>query len=177
MTGSTADCLSPARRLAVKAWLVRGACRWLLAAVFLMAGASKVTGLAAFADVVLLHSPAPFYLGVVAAAWLPWLELTCGLCLAVGYAVREAAGILAVLLFALLVYSLAYPGDADACGCFVFPIKVEALPSWWPPVRNAFLLLASLWLSLPEQFAFIRKPKQSGLDAVSIPPERGASAP
>jgi len=168
MTGSTGDCPSHAKRTPVKVWLVRGACRWLLAVVFLMAGASKVTDLAAFADVVLLHSPAPYFLGRVAAAWLPWLELTCGVCLAVGLAVREAAGVLAVLLLGLLVYSLVYPGDAASCGCFVFPVKVEALPPWWPPIRNAALLLASVWLALPEGFAFRRRlgPSNPPRDAV-----------
>src|ERR1700683_760772 len=157
MTGSTGGCPSPATRTPVKVRLARWACRWLLAVVFLMAGASKVADLAAFADVVLLHSPAPYYLGRVAAAWLPWLELTCGGWLAVGFAVREAAAVLAVLLLGLLIYSLGYPGDAASCGCFVFPVKVEALPRWWPPLRNAGLLLASLWLALPEGFVFRRR--------------------
>jgi uncharacterized membrane protein YphA (DoxX/SURF4 family) len=132
--------------------LVRAACRWILAILFLMAGVSKVTDLAAFEDVVRLHSPAPTIVGRVVAAWLPWLELTCGACLALGYAVRETASILSVVLAGLLVYTLLYPDVGQSCGCFVFPVKVETVPPWWPPVRNALLLLASGWLAFaPEK--------------------------
>lgn len=147
MTGSTAECPSPATPSG-SGRLAGEACRWVLAAVFLMAGASKVTDLAAFADVVRLHSPVPEPLGTVVAAWLPWLELTCGACLALGYAVREAAAVLSVLLAGLLVYTLLVPPAGPACGCFVFPVKVESVPPWWPPTRNALLLLASGWLAV-----------------------------
>src|SRR5262249_12881438 len=73
-------------------------CRYVLAAVFLMAAVSKITDLGGFADQVVLHSGLPFRAALVVAGVLPWLELTCGVCLAFGRAVREAALLLAILL-------------------------------------------------------------------------------
>src|SRR5438270_1320942 len=66
-------------------------CRYILAAVFLMAAVTKIANLRGFAYQLDLHSGLPEDLSVVIAAVLPWLELTCGLCLALGRAVREAA--------------------------------------------------------------------------------------
>ena len=128
------------------------ACRWLLAVVFLLAGAGKVTDMAAFADVVLVHSHSPYYVGVVAAAWFPWLELTCGVSLALGYAVREVACILSVLLVGLLAYSVVSFGDPASCGCILLPVPTEWTPAWWPPARNGVLLLTALWLARRSEF-------------------------
>jgi hypothetical protein len=60
-----------------------------------------------------------------------------------GYAVREAAAILAVLLVGLLGYSFFHLGDAD-CRCFFFPQLTATTPWWWPPLRNLFLLACSV---------------------------------
>ncbi len=118
-------------------------CRWVLAGIFLMAGVTKVTDLHGFADDVLLHSGLPYTVGLVVAAVLPWLELTCAACLVAGYAVREAALLLLVLLALLLVYSLLHLNEAD-CACFVFPRPQALTVWWWPPVRNALLLLCAI---------------------------------
>src|SRR6516165_132373 len=96
------------------------ACRYILAAVFLMAALTKITDLSRFADEMVLHSGMPYYPAVAIAAILPWLELTCGLCLAAGYAVREAALILLLLLLGFLCYSVTHLGQPD-CHCFLFP--------------------------------------------------------
>ena len=116
----------------------------MLAVVFLMAGVTKVTDLHGFADEVLLHSGLPYSVGTVVAASLPWLELICGACLLAGYAVREAALLLVILLTMLLVYSLLHLHEPD-CACFVFP-RPEALTVWWwTPLRNALLLFCGVW--------------------------------
>lgn len=134
--------LAPRRQPGPWARRLNLACRLALAAVFLMAGATKVADPHAFADRVTLHSGVPVAAASIVAAFLPWLELTCGLCLALGYAVREAAAIVAVLLVLFLGHSL-YQWNDD-CGCFLFPPLVERLPGWWPPMRNVLLLLCSL---------------------------------
>jgi hypothetical protein len=114
-----------------------------LAVVFLMAGVTKVTDLHGFADEVLVHSGLPDFAGTVVAASLPWLELTCGACLLAGYAVREAAFLLIILLTMLLVYSLLHLHEPD-CACFVFPRPQAFTVWWWPPLRNALLLLCGV---------------------------------
>src|SRR5262245_13150693 len=95
-------------------------CRYVLAAVFLMAATTKTTDMRGFGYQLDLHSGLPERLSVVIAAVLPWLELTCGASLAFGKAVREAALLLALLLTALLVYALTHAGSSD-CRCFLFP--------------------------------------------------------
>jgi uncharacterized membrane protein YphA (DoxX/SURF4 family) len=122
---------------------VKGVCRWVLAVVFCMAGVTKVTDLQGFADDVLLHSGLPYAVGLVVAAVLPWLELTCAACLLAGCAVREAALLLVIVLTMLLVYSLLHWNEPD-CACFVFPRPQALTTWWWPPVRNALLLLCAL---------------------------------
>jgi hypothetical protein len=85
----------------------------------------------------------PYSVGLGVATVLPWLELTCGACLLAGYAVREAALLLAILLTALLGYSLLRGSEAD-CGCFVFPRLQEHTVWWWPALRNGLLLLCAV---------------------------------
>jgi uncharacterized membrane protein YphA (DoxX/SURF4 family) len=118
-------------------------CRYVLAAVFLMAAVTKITDLSGFADEIVLHSGLAYYPAMTVAAILPWLELTCGVCLALGQAVREAALILTILLLALLGYALTHLGQAD-CHCFLFPTRTPEL-IWWPPLRNGLLLFCALW--------------------------------
>src|SRR5262249_50768217 len=121
---------------------IRLGCRYVLAAVFLMAAITKITDLSGFTDEMVLHSGLPYYPALALAAILPWLELTCGVCLALGYAVREAASILVLLLLALLCYSLTHLGQTD-CHCFLFPTRTPEW-MWWPTIRNSLLLACAL---------------------------------
>jgi uncharacterized membrane protein YphA (DoxX/SURF4 family) len=123
--------------------LLRIVARFALAIVFLAAGASKLLELAPFADKLTLHSGLAPEAARAVAAFLPWLELICGLCLALGYAVREAAAILAVLLVLFLGYSFLHRTDGD-CGCFVLPQWSETTHWGWLAARNVALLLCAL---------------------------------
>jgi hypothetical protein len=72
-------------------------CRYLLAAAFLAAALGKIIDLRAFETHVALHANLPAIVEWPVIRILPWLELTCGFCLAVGYARREAAASHAVV--------------------------------------------------------------------------------
>jgi uncharacterized membrane protein YphA (DoxX/SURF4 family) len=128
--------------------LVRTGCRLLLAAVFLMAALTKITDLAGFEEQVALHANLPPVLETAVVYILPWLELTCGACLALGYAAREAALVATVLLAAFLVHGLVNYAERD-CGCFLFPSLVPPGQAWWQPVRNALLIGVSVVVWLP----------------------------
>jgi uncharacterized membrane protein YphA (DoxX/SURF4 family) len=146
MLGSTvdspsSDCAASEPKPGRLAKTLRALCLVILAGVFLMSGATKLIDPAPFAD--RLHDGLPSTWALAVAAILPWLELVCGLCLGLGYAVREAAAILGVLLIALLGYSLFHLGDSD-CRCFFFPQLLPATPWWWPPLRNLLLLACSV---------------------------------
>lgn len=144
MNGTSADCPPP---VSAANWVERLAlgCRLVLAIVFLMAAVTKITDLAGFADQLVLRSHLSPTLGIYLAQILPWLELTCALCLVSGCAVREAALLLHLLLLALFGYTLMHLGESD-CGCFVFPRSPTSGWTWWPPVRNFLLVLASGWV-------------------------------
>jgi putative oxidoreductase len=128
--------------------IVHLGCRWLLAAIFLMAALSKITDLAGFEEQVRLHADLPAVLEMIVIAGLPWIELTCGVCLALGYATREALLIAIVLLATFLGQSLRQFPERD-CGCFLFPEIWPGPPAWWVPVRNAGLLVIGVvsWLT------------------------------
>jgi len=117
-------------------------CRYALACVFLMAAITKITDLRSFITLVQTRSGLPHQAALAMGCFLPWLELTCGGCLLLGKATREAGLILAVLLIGLLAYSLTHLGEPD-CGCWVFPRLGTETP-WWPVVRNGLLLLCGL---------------------------------
>jgi uncharacterized membrane protein YphA (DoxX/SURF4 family) len=150
MTGNDMNCppapAGPDRR---RRWLhaLRTGCRFLLAAVFLMAALTKITDLAGFEDQIVLHAGLPSGLDITVVHILPWLELTCGACLALGYASREAALVTAVLLAAFIVHGLFNFAERD-CGCFLFPGLLAVSPPWWQPARNVLLLAASILVTL-----------------------------
>jgi uncharacterized membrane protein YphA (DoxX/SURF4 family) len=105
-----------------------------------MAALTKVADLPGFTDHVVVHSGLPYRIALLVAAWLPWLELTCGLCLAVGAMQREAALLLALLLLLFIVQGLIHPTTGE-CGCLLFPGRAaQSTPVWWNLLRNLLLL-------------------------------------
>jgi len=132
--------------------------RYLLGVVFVMAAVSKIVNLRDFENQVLIHSPLPgalakvlpsgnlplsFSLIRICVLILPWLELTCGLCLILGRAVRESAMIVALLLSSFIAQALVF--RSEDCHCFFFPNP--SFPWWWHPVRDTLLLSCSLFLA------------------------------
>ena len=154
MSGSSDNCLwsapPTAEWRARCAALLTAGCRYLLGAVFLTAAVSKVTDAPGFEERLLESTALPAAAAVTVAGILPWLELTCGLCLVLGFAAREAAVCTALLLLAFLVYGFLAPSRPD-CGCFLAPLPEPDAGGWWPPLRNAVLLLCSLGVALPKR--------------------------
>jgi uncharacterized membrane protein YphA (DoxX/SURF4 family) len=158
MSGASINCPSPAK--AAKQFpFVELICRYVVGVIFLMAAVSKIVNLREFESQVLLHSnlthalarmvPGPdvqmsFSLARIIVAVLPWLELTCGLCLVFRRAVREAAFITAFLLILFIAQSFAFRNED--CHCFFFPAVVSSLPWWWHPIRDCMLLICSAYL-------------------------------
>jgi uncharacterized membrane protein YphA (DoxX/SURF4 family) len=161
MNGADSDCPLPVKVVkgnsAKIQKLVSVCCRYLLGAVFLMAGVSKIVNLSEFESQVLLHSnfphllarlisnaPLSFRIAQLVVVLLPWLELTCGLCLVFKWAVKESAAIATLLLSLFIVHSLANP--AEDCHCFFLPKAVSGLPAWSHVLRDVVLLIGSLYL-------------------------------
>jgi len=121
-------------------------CHYLLAAVFLMAGVTKVADLRRFEDQVVLQAGLSGPAGLVIARWLPWLELTCGGCFLLGWAVREAAVVTGLLLLLFLGHRVTHFSGPD-CHCLLFPRHVFSGNPVWLLVRDLFLFLFSLRLA------------------------------
>jgi uncharacterized membrane protein YphA (DoxX/SURF4 family) len=120
-------------------------CCYLLAAVFLAAGVTKVTDLGAFRDRLELHSDLPLWLARPAYL-VPWLELVIGWCLAVGHGRREAAFLAVVLLIAFTLINLFQKSPED-CGCLLLPESWRfAEQGRWPLLRNLVLLAGAGWV-------------------------------
>jgi uncharacterized membrane protein YphA (DoxX/SURF4 family) len=144
------DTTSPApAALAERRWLaiVRLVGRVILAAVLLMAAVTKISDLDGFENHVLLHANLPAPLERPVIFLLPWLELTCGMCLLLGCAVREASLIVVLLMIGFLWQGVQNYGEKD-CGCFLFPEWQTAEPPWWPLVRNGALLLVGVFTAV-----------------------------
>jgi uncharacterized membrane protein YphA (DoxX/SURF4 family) len=113
-------------------------CQYILAAVFLMAAVTKITAPEDFRQRILDEAHLPLELARIVIWVLPWLELTCGACLVLGYAVREAALLASILLVLFTIHFFTNMSEVD-CGCFLTPLTAASL-SWLPPVRNILLL-------------------------------------
>lgn len=146
MNGPTDECPSNARPAHRRWWrspLLTAGCRYLLGAVFLMAAVSKVIDLRGFEDRLLESGYLPYAVAVAIARILPWVELTCGVCLLLGVAAREAALCVAVLLLLFIGHSFLSRDQTD-CGCFLSPLPEPTAANWWPLLRNVLLFLSSL---------------------------------
>jgi putative oxidoreductase len=94
--------------------------QFVLAAVFVVAGFSKIVDPPGFAHEVHNYALLPGVAVNAMALVLPWIEVVCGLALFVGIARRSSARILGVLLVVFMI-ALAINlvrGRPIDCGCF-----------------------------------------------------------
>ncbi|MEU8422166.1 MauE/DoxX family redox-associated membrane protein [Micromonospora sp. NPDC048835] len=138
----------------VRPWLGIAA-RLGLAAVWLVAGASKVGDLAASGRAVNAYQVMPYDVATVIGAALPFVELALGVLLLIGLATRLVAGVSAALLVVFIVgiASAWARGLAIDCGCFGSGGQLAAgqAPSYLPEILRdlGFLVLAGFLLIWP----------------------------
>jgi uncharacterized membrane protein YphA (DoxX/SURF4 family) len=103
----------------VRPW-IGAACRLVIGAVFVVAGAMKVGDLAASGRAVAAYRLLPHDLAMLAGALLPFVEIALGLLLIVGLATRFTAVLAGVLLVIFIggVFSAWARGLRIDCGCF-----------------------------------------------------------
>jgi uncharacterized membrane protein YphA (DoxX/SURF4 family) len=147
--------IQPASRWrAIRPWLGTAA-RLGLAAVWLLAGATKVGDLAASGRAVNAYRLMPYDLATAVGAALPFVELALGVLLLLGLATRLAAGVSAVLLVVYIagIASAWARGLAIDCGCFSKGGELAAgqSPSYGPEILRdvGFLVLAGFLLCWP----------------------------
>ncbi|MET8277387.1 MauE/DoxX family redox-associated membrane protein [Micromonospora sp. NPDC005174] len=143
-----------ARWAAVRPWLGTAA-RLGLAAVWLVAGASKVGDLAASGRAVNAYQVLPYDAATVLGAALPFVELALGVLLLLGLATRLTAAISAALLLVFIagISSAWARGLAIDCGCFGSggQLAEGQAPSYLPEILRdlGFLVLAGFLVIWP----------------------------
>ena len=126
-----------------------------LAAVWLVAGGSKVGDLAASGRAVVAYRVLPYEVATVVGAALPFVELTLGVLLLVGLATRLAATVSTLLLVVFIagITSAWARGLSIDCGCFGSGGDLAAgqSPTYGPEILRdvAFLALAAFLLVWP----------------------------
>jgi uncharacterized membrane protein YphA (DoxX/SURF4 family) len=150
----TAPPTRAARWAAVRPWLGTAA-RLGLAAVWLVAGASKVGDLAASGRAVNAYQVLPYDVATVIGAALPFVELALGVLLLLGLATRLSAAISAALLLVFIagISSAWTRGLAIDCGCFGSggQLAEGQAPSYLPEILRdlGFLVLAGFLVIWP----------------------------
>jgi putative oxidoreductase len=94
--------------------------RIILAVVFIFSGIQKISEPAAFAESIMNYKLIPDVLINISSITLPWIELTAGVLLLFGVAVKENAAIISALLGIFIIaigISVARGLNID-CGCF-----------------------------------------------------------
>ncbi|WP_410813266.1 MauE/DoxX family redox-associated membrane protein [Micromonospora sp. 067-2] len=143
-----------ARWSAVRPWLGVAA-RLGLAAVWLVAGASKVGDLAASGRAVNAYQVLPYDVATVVGAALPFVELALGVLLLLGLATRLSAAVSVALLvvFVAGISSAWARGLSIDCGCFGSggQLAEGQAPSYLPEILRdlGFLVLAGFLLIWP----------------------------
>ena len=99
--------------------------KWMVAALFIFAGISKILNPDTFARDIDNYRLLPYLLVTIMAVILPWLEVLCGIFLIVGTWKKGAAFTLLVLTFMFLIaVSSAIARGLDiTCGCFSMTIE------------------------------------------------------
>lgn len=95
--------------------------RWILAAIFLASGLSKLPNQRRFVFIVLAYRVLPRHLAYLYAAALPWIEVVVGLMLLLGIATRIGAALAGLLLLSFVLavmLNIARKRTGLDCGCF-----------------------------------------------------------
>jgi uncharacterized membrane protein YphA (DoxX/SURF4 family) len=106
-------------------WVIRNrytllGVRLLLGGIFILAAAGKIPEQARFVDVVTQYGLLPWSLARAYGTILPWLELTIGIFLVLGFLPRLAAGISILMIISFIAANgtAVYSHNYADCGCF-----------------------------------------------------------
>lgn len=119
---------------------------WVLGALFVFAGGLKLLDPAKFAVDIANYQLVSWPFAVVAASYLPWLEIFAGLGLIIGW---QRSGALRVLIFLMVVFVQALftawvRGLNIECGCFGKALATSNYALLF--LRDGAILLGLFWL-------------------------------
>jgi uncharacterized membrane protein YphA (DoxX/SURF4 family) len=115
--------------------------RIILGLIFIVASWDKVLAPAAFAKIIANYHILPEVLVTPAAIFLPWMELTCGLCLVANRWTGGSAMIVTalVVIFTAAIGFNIYRGMDVSCGCFTLDQSAPA-GMWWYLLRDVIFM-------------------------------------
>ncbi|MBN1960094.1 MAG: DoxX family membrane protein [Deltaproteobacteria bacterium] len=127
-----------------------------LALIFLFACYHKILHPDAFALDVATYQILPLELVNLMAIILPWVELTAGLMLLLGFRIRAASLLICamMLVFILAVVLALHKGLHMACGCFASQGANEDPISWRTIVRDSFWLILGIYIIFFNKYIF-----------------------
>ena len=122
-------------------WIARIA-YWIVAAVFIYAGAIKVVAPDAFLSSVLSYDVFGYTLSALVALFVPYLEVFAGLALATGFWRRGAEYLVGGMLvvFLVLIVQAWIRGLEIDCGCFGSKPGAEPTSFLWLTIRDIGLM-------------------------------------
>jgi len=122
------------------------AVRIALGGIFIYAAVLKIADPVAFAGSVAAYHILPYFASYLTAAVLPFLELTCGVLLVLGYRVKGGALIIALLnlVFMVALASAIVRGLDIDCGCF--KQGGSKTSPWLALARDAVFLAMTLFV-------------------------------
>lgn len=133
--------------------------RMVLGVVFLVAGAEKLGALDQFGHAIANYQIVPIPLVNIAALLFVWFEITAGILLIAGAAVRGSALVSSALLVAFLIAILTAMarGLKIDCGCFVSANGASGEQVGWPKVMEdvGLLILALFLIYFPHSYLTI----------------------
>lgn len=132
--------------------IVYTVCRILLGIIFIYASWDKILDPGTFAKFIANYQIVSLSMGKLAAHFLPWLELVCGICLIINRWSRGSAMVVAMLLVVFMValgYNI-YRGYDISCGCFSLDEKAPT-NMWISMILDAVLLAVAIGIILHPQ--------------------------
>lgn len=121
-------------------------CRFILAFIFIFAGAEKIANPEGFAISISNYKLIPISAVNIFAITLPWIELITGILLLLGISVKENSFIILgfMIVFTLAVLISLFRGLKIDCGCFGSDNKIGLLKL----LENSLMIFASILLSI-----------------------------
>lgn len=121
--------------------------RLFLGGLFVVASLDKITDPQAFANSILQYKVVGSSLAMVAATFIPSLELLCGLSLIIGLYPRGCELLITLMLvgFTILIASALMRGLDISCGCFTQDPAASKI-GYSKILENCGLIVLSVWL-------------------------------
>ncbi len=137
----------------MKTWINRAAwvavpLRWYLGLLFIGASWHKIISPESFAVDVATYDILPLALINIVALVLPWVELSAGLLLIVGWQIRAASWLISAMMFVfvLAVIIALIRGLDMSCGCFASQTAAEDPISALTVVRDSVWLVMAVFI-------------------------------